>query len=136
MRRQILMCFLLVLSLLVQAEAVFACASMDSKVQSRCCCPDMKAPAYGAQHDCDAAQEGASGPCCDSGLARCWVAVDIAAGTDHTLVPDPLRLSAPPPAATVIVQPSADRRPSAHQTFDSDWFAGTDIYLITRRLRD
>lgn len=136
MRRQILMCFLLVLSLLVQAEAVFACASMDGKVQSRCCCPDMEPSACGAQHNCDADQESASGPCCDSGLARCWVTADMATGTDPTLVPDPLRLSGPPPAATLIIPPSAKRHPSKPPKFDSDWFAGTDTYLITRRFRD
>lgn len=135
MRRQILMCFLLLASLLVQGTVVFACASMNGSVQSHRCL-DMRALACGAQHDCDLAQESASGPCCDSDLARCWVAADMAAGTDHTLTPDPLRLSAPPPAATLIVQPTADRHPSRYPKFDSAGFAGTDTYLITRRLRD
>lgn len=129
------MCFLLMVSLLVQTEAVFACASMDGKVPSHLCL-DLNTPACDSRDDCGSGLESASGPCCDVGLARCWVTAEMAGGIDSALAPDPLQLSAPLHAAAQIVQPPADRHSSARQRFDSDWFASTDLYLITRRFRD
>lgn len=122
----------------LQAQAIYACAMMDTVVQERCCCDDQIVENDCANADCDAALSPGEDPCCERSVE---VTVDQEAGQDTlTVKPAEVRSDVDPPQALIcsfdapfpsrpfLTQGLADRLPGSAES-------GSDTWLLTQRLR-
>lgn len=136
LRSFLLLCLLAIGPL--QAQVAYACAMMDTVVHDDCCCDDPLGEADRLPTQRGTTTDGERTPCCE-------LSVEITVDQEtrqHTPIFKPpdrrLDLDLPPAlVATLDRPPLSPGRPASyahfldHRTAD----AGSDIWLITRRLR-
>lgn len=140
--RKSLWLIVLLSSLLVQSQNLFACKIMDDGVKTTCCCEeaDSHCPLEdGSIEDSILSSENAS--CCD-------VSVQVNIGLQNTVAADVhhnkqiLSLDAPQPPPTIIIEyqvfvplKNITRNSPNKNIQYSTAFSGTSTYFKTRRLR-
>ncbi|MEX2496365.1 MAG: hypothetical protein WD448_09765 [Woeseia sp.] len=121
----------------LQAQAVFACAMMDTVVQQDCCCDSQMPGGDCREPGCDSALEAGEGPCCEQSVE---VGIDQEA-RDDTLVlkPDLFSATDPPYALISLFDGFFPPVPLPVQATSSPppvpGLSGSDIWLTTQRLR-
>jgi hypothetical protein len=120
----------------LQAQAVFACAMMDTVVQDECCCEHHEVAEGCADHYCDSTS-GSAQPCCERSVE---LGVDEDAADAATVKPTEVRSDAdPPPALLSVPEAITDSIPSAapgaYSRCPPSDESGSDLWLVTQRLR-
>lgn len=119
----------------LQAQAVFACAMMETVVHDECCCGDHQAAEGCTDHDCDSNLDSATS-CCEGSVE---LGLDQEAAGEAAAFKPPESDSDPPPAllfpADTLLLPESSPVPGAFSRTTPPHEPGTDTWLITQRLR-
>lgn len=122
----------------LQAQSMFVCSMMDTVMYGDCCCIGHKVDQDCIDADCEGEVEASASPCCDRSVG---ISVDEEARQDIPVVKAvEVRSDVDPPPA---IAPSITEIEPRHLATASrvDYLpylvchSGTDIYLITQRLR-
>jgi len=122
----------------LQAQSVFACAMMDEVMHGECCCVGHKSDEDCADAGCDGALSSSDEPCCERSVE---ISLDEEALQDVSVIkPAEVRSDVDPPTAIVasideIVPPQLRVAVRAASSLPDVAHSGSDIYLITQRLR-
>lgn len=122
----------------LQAQSVFACSMMDTVMHGDCCCVGHKSDQDCIDADCEGAVDASASPCCDRSID---ISVDVEArqGTPVVTAVEVRSDVDPPPAIIASINEIVPRQQSAAARVDYSprvvCHSGSDIYLITQRLR-
>lgn len=122
----------------LQAQAVFACAMMETMVQDECCCEDHEAARGCEDSDCSAALQSRDKPCCEYSVE---ITADPDARHDGPISkPVEVRSGVDPPHALISsfdfsCSPQALPTAACFHSASAAGPGGSNTYLVTQRLR-
>ena len=122
----------------VHAQIVFACAMMDMAMHGECACCDHDNDKPCVDSDCDIAVDSDDDPCCEQSVELGFD--DVAGQSKPGAKPAEIRADADQPQSIIfsfdlIEPPRLVAARGFVQSLATPARAGSDIYLITQRLR-
>jgi hypothetical protein len=135
--RRVITAIFLFVSMLVQVNMVFACDFMGNAIQTTCCCEERAVENCEKSDNCK--EDKNSDKCCD---------VDVSLTTGISIVssyqgnvPDMTAALTPeyspfiPSLSVITVTPESDFV-LLYSAIDTNWYNGSDTYLLTLRFRE
>ncbi|MEQ8427527.1 MAG: hypothetical protein RLT87_00260 [Gammaproteobacteria bacterium] len=135
--RRVIVAIFLFVSMLVQAHTVFACDLMGNMLQTTCCCEEQAVEACGKFDDCK--EDKNIEKCCDVDVSL-TTGVSIISSyqgnvPDMTIAVTPEYSPFIPSLYVIAVTPDSDFV-HLYSAIDTNWYNGSDTYLLTLRFRE
>ena len=135
--RRLIAAMFLFASMLVQVHIVFACDFMGNSLQTTCCCEEQAAETCGKYDGCN--EDKNTDKCCDVDVSL-TTGVSIISSyqgnvPDMTVAVTPEYSPFIPSLSVITVTPESDFV-HLYSAIDTNWYNGSDTYLLTLRFRE
>jgi hypothetical protein len=135
--RRVITAMFLFVSMLVQVHMVFACDFMGNTLQATCCCEERAVENCEKSDSCK--EDKNSDKCCDVDVSLTTGVSIVSSNQVHSpdmTAAETLELSPFIPSRSVITETPESDFAHLYSAIDTNWYNGSNTYLLTLRFRE